>query len=71
VRSINWSLSPEWVCGGTKLALALRPLGRGGAALESMHYFTQQVTAQHTGTNANRRRGVSERCVCVDVHTAS
>lgn len=32
---------------------------KSGPALEPMHYFTQQVTTQHTGTNANRRRGVS------------
>lgn len=43
------------------------PEGESGPALEPMHYFTLQVTAQHTGTNANRRRGVSKRCVLMCV----
>lgn len=81
VASINWSLSPEWCGTwfqrGSKSSCLLSQSWsslsghsgeceeESGPALEPMHYFTQQVTAQHTGTNANRRQGVSERCVCV------
>lgn len=74
VGSINWPCLQSGLDPGLKeesLAPYSEPLvvtklhGESGPALESMHYFTQQVTTEHADTNASRRSGVSkEVCLC-------